>query len=104
MVSIKFLKPTNRHLTIVPHYTKEEEAPTGILLPEDYKPSQERYILATVIDIASDCSSQIQKLKYDSAPEDCLVAVDSSMIQEVNIRGKRHHIVLENYIVGVMRS
>ena len=50
---IERLKPVNRHLLIVPH-VQQNETSTGVLLPDDYKPEEARYIEASVVDIADD--------------------------------------------------
>ena len=54
------LKPINRHLSIVPHL-KKNETNTGVLLPDGFEPEEDRYITATVLDIAPDCSQSFQK-------------------------------------------
>ena len=45
------LKPVNRHLVIVPHVQKNETN-SGVLLPEDFTQEEDRYISASVVDIA----------------------------------------------------
>ena len=77
------LKPTNRHLTIVPHF-QEKKTESGVLLPEDYKPEQDRYIEATVVDVSDDCSKQFESLRYGTINERKVV-VDASMIEEVKL-------------------
>tara|TARA_B100001564_G_scaffold134674_1_gene112998 strand:- start:8418 stop:8741 length:324 start_codon:yes stop_codon:yes gene_type:complete len=102
MVSkIEMLKPVNRHLLIVPHVHKDETN-SGVLLPEDYKPEENQYIEASVIDIASDCSKQFSHLRYNNVDNNKIV-VDKSMIQEVKLKEKTHYMILENYVVGVYR-
>tara|TARA_A100001015_G_scaffold310187_1_gene411083 strand:- start:2054 stop:2377 length:324 start_codon:yes stop_codon:yes gene_type:complete len=95
------LKPTNRHLTIVPHF-KDNKTETGVLLPDDYSPEQNKYVEATVVDVADDCSKQFEQLKYGTLTEKKIV-VDASMIEEVKISNKKTFIVLENYVVGIYR-
>ena len=95
------LKPTNRHLTIVPHF-QEKKTESGVLLPEDYKPEQDRYIEATVVDVSDDCSKQFESLRYGTINERKVV-VDASMIEEVNVSDRRVYIVLENHVVGIYR-
>lgn len=95
------LKPTNRHLAIVPHF-KDNKNDTGVLLPEDYSPEQNKYVEATVVDVADDCSKQFEQLRYGTLTEKKIV-VDASMIEEVKIADKKTFIVLENYVVGIYR-
>ena len=107
MSSIVRLKPTNRHLLIVPHKNKEEKNTTGVLLPDDYEPTQPKYLEATVIDIAEDCHKQFKSLKYGNLAnsiETMKIIVDASMVQEVKIKNSTHYMVLENYVMGVYRG
>lgn len=101
MTEIKRLKPVNRHISIVPHF-KDEKTDSGVILPEDFKQEEARFIKATVIDIASDCKRDFHDLRYGTVgPKE--VVVDKSMIEEVEINGKIHYMVLENYVVGIYR-
>jgi co-chaperonin GroES (HSP10) len=95
------LKPVNRHLLIVPHVQKNETS-SGVLLPEDFKPEENRYIEASVIDIADDCDKQFRHLRYTSIDNNKIV-IDRTMIEEVNIKDKTHFMILENYVGGVYR-
>ncbi|MBT5638151.1 MAG: hypothetical protein HOJ16_06275 [Candidatus Peribacter sp.] len=96
------LKPTNRHLTIVPHFT-ERETESGVLLPDDYRPEEGRYIEATVIDVSEDCSKQFEGLRHGTVRQKKIV-VDGSMVQEIKIGDRRTYIVLENHVVGIYRG
>jgi|TARA_X000001388_G_scaffold74360_4_gene67279 co-chaperonin GroES (HSP10) len=96
------LKPVNRHLVIVPHVQKNETN-SGVLLPDDFSQEEDRYISASVVDIASDCSSDFQRLRRISH-ENNIVVVDRGMIEEVKLNNKTHYIVLENYVIGILRG
>ena len=96
------LKPVNRHLTIVPHI-KKNETQAGVLLPDDFKHEEDRYITATVLDVASDCAAAFQKMRGHSA-DSKVVVVERSMIEEVAVGEKSYFTVLENYIVGILRG
>ena len=95
------LKPVNRHLLVVPHVAKNETT-AGVLLPDDFKPDEDRYIEATVIDVASDCSSQFKYLGHGNI-DNRKIIVDRAMIEEVKLKEKTHYMILENYVVGVYR-
>ena len=98
---VKMLKPVNRHIAIVPHF-KQEKTDTGVILPDDYKQEESKFIKATVIDVASDCKKDFHHLKYGRVgPKE--IVVDKSMIEEVDIDGKSHYMILENYVVGIYR-
>lgn len=101
MFSLETLKPVNRHLLIVPHIQKNETN-TGVLLPDDYKPEENRYIEATVIDIASDCDNQFRHLRYGTVDNNKIV-IDRTMVEEVKLKDKTHFMILENYVVGIYR-
>ena len=96
------LKPVNRHLTIIPHRQKDETN-SGVLLPEGFEPEEDRYITATVIDIASDCSPGVRELR-GSTSSNRVIVVDSSMIEEIVIKDKSYFTILENYVVGILRG
>lgn len=101
MTEITRLKPVNRHISIVPHF-KEEKTDTGVILPEDFKQEESRYIKATVVDIASDCKKDFHELRYGTVGKKEIV-VDKSMIEEVEIGDRKHYMILENYVVGIYR-
>ena len=73
-----------------------------MLLPEDYKPSEEKYISATVVEIANDCKSIFRELKHDFLRKSCDIIVHRSMIEEINYDNKNFFLVLENHVVGIL--
>ena len=98
---IERLKPANRHLLIVPHVQKNETN-TGVLLPDDYKQEEARYIEASVVDVADDCDKQFRHLRLGNI-ENNRVVIDRTMVEEVKLKDKTHFLILENYVVGVYR-
>ena len=98
MSRIQALKPANRHVLIVPHVEKNETN-TGVLLPDDYKPEENQYTEATVVDIAPDCDEQFRHLHFSNLGDKRII-VDKRMIQEIILKGKTHYMILENYIIG----
>ena len=101
MSRVETLKPVNRHLLIVPHLTKNETN-SGVLVPEGYKPEEDKYVTATVIDVASDCTEEFRQFKYGGFKTNKIL-VDRTMIEEVKSRDKTHYIILQNYVVGFYR-
>ncbi len=88
-------KPVNRHVLIKNRVPKNEtETPMGILLPEDFKPTEERYVCTAVLDWADDIRF---KLSIGSQ-----VVVDSSMIEEITVNNTTYSIIQDNYIVGII--
>tara|TARA_B100000700_G_scaffold307170_1_gene383277 strand:- start:480 stop:806 length:327 start_codon:yes stop_codon:yes gene_type:complete len=98
------LKPVNRHILVVPHPDKTEGDKSAVLLPEGYAPKTDKYGLATVVDISSDCAKHFQNLKLTRTSEPTVIVVDRSMLEEVEVNGGKHHLVLENYVVGIIRG
>jgi len=101
MVSTESLSPLNRRILIVPHF-KEKRDETGILLPEDYKPQEEPHIVATVVAVAPDCASSFASIRNSRDRHE--IIVERSMIETVKYKKKKFHLILENYVVGVMRG
>jgi len=96
------LKPINRHITIIPHIKKNETS-TGVLLPEDFEIEEDRFITATVMDVAADCCSPLQKLRSRTI-DDKLIVIERAMIEEIVVRNKSYFTILENYVVGILRG
>lgn len=96
------IKPSNRHMLVVPH-VKKNETNSGVLLPDDFEADSPRYIKATVIDIADDCNDQFKSLRYESINDNEII-IDSSMLQEVKLKDKTHYFILENYVIGLYKS
>jgi|TARA_R110000787_G_scaffold12455_9_gene40041 co-chaperonin GroES (HSP10) len=89
-------KPVNRYLHIEISPTTSPETESGILLPSDFKPAEEKYTSAVVISSAED-------VKFaDLLTNGTSVLVDKSMIESVNFSGKSIDVVLENYILGIL--
>jgi len=93
------LSPLNRHLHIVPHFKPKRKDEAAVLLPDDYTPEEDRHVLATLVDVAPDCSKPFLMMKRDKARAEVLV--DRAMIEKVECKGKVFHVVLENYVIGV---
>lgn len=100
------LVPVNRHVLIVPHTIKKQEnkSESGVLLPDDYKPKESRYVTATVLDVSEDCNAALKKLKRSSMEESRDVIIERSMIEEVSHKDKNYYLILENYVVGMLRG
>ena len=74
------MKPVNRYIQIDVIETKRQESTSGIVLPEDYSPTKERYVAATVIACASDVRFE-DKLRPGE-----VVIVDRGMIEEIVVK------------------
>ena len=100
-----FLKPTNRYLLIVPHYEKSSNDST-VLLPDDFELEINRHIVATVVDVAADCSKQFDSLRKTSftEKENRQIIIDASMIEVVDILDKKFNLILENFVLGILKQ
>lgn len=88
--------PVNRHVHIALQQEAPPETASGILLPEGFNPTDERYVVAHVTAAADDV-----KFK-GSIPPGTKVVVDKTMVEEIKFLGKSINVVLENYIVGII--
>jgi len=92
----KGFKPVNRYVYINVLEAEPPQTESGIVLPESFKPTEERYILACVVDWAED-------VRFENLlSKNCKIIVDKSMIEQFNINGKQYNIVQDNYIIGVV--
>lgn len=86
------MKPLNRHLLIKPIEESYDEPETVIMLPTDYEKPMAPYVVAEVLDFASDC----QKEHVAGST----VVLERRMLNTLEIRGKTYYLVLENYLFG----
>ncbi len=82
----------NRHVLIRPVEEKKEEKQSLIALPDDYKKTESPYVVAEVLDFADDCKNNI--IVGDD------VVLERRMMIEVEVKGRKNYLVLENYIYG----
>jgi co-chaperonin GroES (HSP10) len=89
-------KPVNRYIQIkLPEVVAVSAS--GIVLPDDFKPTVERYGTATVVNFAKDVRFKDQLLDKTQ------VIVDKSMIEEITVNNKKINVVLDNYVVGIIK-
>jgi co-chaperonin GroES (HSP10) len=88
-------KPVNRYIQINLPEVMPQTA-SGIVLPDDFKPTEERYGTAEVVSYASDVRFK------DQIAHGASVIVDKSMIEEITINNSKINVVLDNYIVGII--
>ena len=87
------LRPVNRHI-LVDYFPPQESADTGILLPDDYKPPTEDYVLVNVLAISDDVSIRCNT--------DDQIVIDKKMLQEITVGHSNYYLILENYVIGVI--
>ena len=88
------IEPRNRHLSLKPVQTEEEEK-VQILLPEDYNRPKARHHLYEILAVAGDCE------KVNAYDIGKVVLVNNSMVEEFNIGDRVQYLMLENYVYGV---
>jgi len=93
-------KPVNRYIQIqLPKVIPQ--TPSGIVLPDDFKPTEERYSTAEVVSYASDVRFRDQLVMCGG--RGASVIVDKSMIEEITVDNERINVVLDNYVVGIIQ-
>ena len=96
---VEMFKPVNRYIQIELPKPKPQ-ASSSIMLPEDYKPTEERHITAKVVAYASDIRFKDQLVMCGG--KGASVIVDKSMIEEITINNSKINVVLDNYVVGII--
>lgn len=87
------LYPVNRYISVsVPEISSDEES--TIVLPEDYKPAESRFIEVVAVNPAWD-------VRFEVEEGDRLI-VDRSMIEEISIGDTIYNVILDNYVVGTI--
>tara|TARA_Y100001963_G_C6655864_1_gene388012 strand:- start:236 stop:502 length:267 start_codon:yes stop_codon:yes gene_type:complete len=85
-------KPVNRHI-LISTPIEEEGAPT-IILPEDYKPTKEKYTSVRVLATADD-------IRFELSDESEII-IDQSMVERIVINQTTYNVILDNYVVGII--
>ena len=115
-------KPFNKHV-LVENIAEEKIADSSpVLIPHDAKVgNDERFKLVGFIAAASDCDQFLLNMNRDQpgwatqtgTMDDRFLTsgrqnghmslvVDNSMIEEINLSGRTHRIIHQNYIVGII--
>ena len=87
-----FINIYNRHVLVELVEEEEEEQQTLIALPQDYKKSESPYLVVKILQKSDDC-----KLFLEQGD---LVVIERRMLTEIEIKGEKNYLVLENYIYG----
>ena len=89
--------PINRHLLVEP-LPEEEEQEAKILLPENYKPKQQ---FAVVKLLRASAEANSGKNSYHWEPGKRLV-INAAMLEKISVEEQAFHVILENYVIGVL--
>ena len=87
------LRPVNRHI-LVDYSPPQESADSGVLLPDDYKPPTEDYVVVNVLAVSEDVSIRCNT--------DDQIVIDKKMLQEITVGHSNYYLILENYVIGVI--
>ena len=93
-------KPLNRYILIDVPSPDEACTSSGILLPDDYRPDENPYVVVRLIDFADDVRFE-KKLKELVSIRDVSLLVDRSMIEQIVHEGTNYCLILDNYVKGV---
>ncbi len=93
-------KPVNRYIQIELPKAKPKTT-SALVLPDDYKPTEERHVTAEVVAYASDIRFKDQLVMCGG--KGASVIVDKSMIEEITINNSKINVVLDNYVVGIIK-
>tara|TARA_Y100000310_G_C20359148_1_gene658116 strand:- start:386 stop:661 length:276 start_codon:yes stop_codon:yes gene_type:complete len=88
------LDPRNRHLLVELLPEEEEQEKSAVLLPDNYRPVKSQYIAVRLIEKAPDCNI--------ACSHDSMLIVENSMVNEIRHGSQVFHLVLENYVLGVV--
>ncbi len=90
------LKPMNRHLLSRRVSATQEggDSAHGILLPEEYKPKQDRHCLVNLVDFSTDCNSVGELIRGET------YIFNASMLEEVEHQVTTHTVIVENHVVA----
>ena len=88
-------EPLNRYIQIEVEQSKHE-TDTGILLPADFSPKEERYTSARIVAWSPDVRFAAQLSAGDQ------ILIDTSMAEEISINGVTTRVILDNYVLGLV--
>ena len=86
------LYPVNRFLVV--EVIAEQKKESGVLVPDDYRQDKSAYSVVTIIKSSPES-------EFQSGSK---LVVPTHMIEELDIFGEKHCIVLENHVVGILNN
>tara|TARA_Y100001973_G_C5202382_1_gene338847 strand:- start:3072 stop:3350 length:279 start_codon:yes stop_codon:yes gene_type:complete len=85
-------KSYNRYIVIDLVEDEPEKSESLVVLPTDYKKPQKPYALGKVLGMAGDSSLNVEIGET--------IIFEKRMLNKIEVFGKMHYLVLENYIYG----
>jgi co-chaperonin GroES (HSP10) len=86
-------KPVNRHILLAAPEDEQEDKPT-IILPDEYKPTKQKYTTAQVMGFADD-------IRFD-LKQGSKILIDQTMIEQIVANNTTYNVILDNYVVGII--
>jgi len=86
-------KPVNRYI-VVEKTLPTAESDSLIVLPDDYKPVEEKFIEVNSVSSAEDVRFPIEHPSK--------LVIDASMIEEISVGTTNYSVILDNYVVGIL--
>ena len=87
-----FINIYNRHVLVELVEEESDEQQSLIALPQDYKKNQSPYLVVKVLQSSGDSNLFLE--------QGDLVVIERRMLTEIEIKGEKNYLVLENYIYG----
>ena len=91
-------EPVNRYIQVSISDPEPMKTETGILLPNDYEPKEERYVQASTLAWSPDVRFA------DELRPNSKIIIDKSMVEEINSNGLTMHLILDNYVLGLIKE
>lgn len=82
----------NRHVMVEILDEEEEKETKSFLLPDDYAKPKSPYAIGKVLICSEDGNLELRIGE--------LIVFQRSMVQEIEIKGRKNYLILENYIFG----
>ena len=87
-----FINIFNRHVLVELVDEEEEKQESLIALPQDYKKTESPYVVVKVLQISDECKLFLEQGDF--------IVIERRMLTEIEIKGEKNYLVLENYIYG----
>ena len=87
-----FINVFNRHVLVELVDEEEEKQESLIALPQDYKKVESPYLVVKVLQVSDEGNLFLE--------QGDLVVIERRMLTEIEIKGEKNYLVLENYIYG----
>ena len=88
-------KPVNRYI-LIDLEPQEDKKDQLIVLPESYKKPEEKHTVVR-------CLSWAEDVRFFLNYKDELI-IDRKMVEEITVGQETFHVILDNYILGILKK